>query len=123
MATAGGLINNPMMSAAAMHYGSEIAQRSQAYVDQGVRREKLVFAMIHMPSLVGQPNAGHHQSKDLLCCGHKLCPEEDFHSPVPILTPELDVTVQSDRTCGSKRGHQCSRPLHPRYELTVQQHV
>ena len=39
-------------------------------MDQGVRREKLMFAMIHMHSLVGQPNAGHHQSKDLLCCGH-----------------------------------------------------
>ena len=35
------LLNNPMMSAAAMHYGSELAQRSQAYVDQGVSTSSL----------------------------------------------------------------------------------
>ena len=39
VAAAGQLINNPVMSAAALHYGSELAQRSQAYVDQGVSRE------------------------------------------------------------------------------------
>lgn len=39
MAVAGQLINNPVMSAAAIHYGSELAQRSQAYVDQGVSKE------------------------------------------------------------------------------------
>ena len=36
MAVAGGLVNNPMVSAAAMQYGSEFAQRGQAYVDQRV---------------------------------------------------------------------------------------
>lgn len=42
MAAAGHLINNPVMSAAALHYGSELAQRSQAYMDQGVNREAVV---------------------------------------------------------------------------------
>ena len=36
MAAAQQLMNNPMVSAAAVQYGSEFAQRGQAYVDQGV---------------------------------------------------------------------------------------
>ena len=36
MATAQQLINNPMVSAAAVQYGSQFAQQGQAYVDQGV---------------------------------------------------------------------------------------
>jgi hypothetical protein len=38
MAAAQHLINNPMMSAAAVQYGSEFAQQGQAYVNQGVNR-------------------------------------------------------------------------------------
>ena len=36
MAAAQQLMSNPMVSAAAMQYGTEFAQRGQAYVDQGV---------------------------------------------------------------------------------------
>lgn len=32
------LLHNPVVTAAAMHYGSELAQRGQAYMDQGVRQ-------------------------------------------------------------------------------------
>ena len=93
MAAAGQLLNNPMMSAAAMHYGSELAQRSQAYVDQGVSALSLAWYCVSHVLPVGEPHAGDHQSQELLRCGHKLCPEEALHSPVPILTPELDAAV------------------------------
>ena len=79
VAAAGQLINNPMMSAAAMHYGSELAQRSQAYVDQGVSTcsshstNCSSFTWCGVCVCVcstGQPRSGHHQSQVLLCCGH-----------------------------------------------------
>ena len=43
MAAAQHLINNPMVSAAAVQYGSEFAQQGQAYVNKGVSPQHSLY--------------------------------------------------------------------------------